>query len=74
MKKCFTMYTAHFRYSGGDAATRALEFKHFSDHSKIVQGSGAKKCGRIQILAGDFNLHCSKEALEVASNLYVISV
>ncbi len=68
------MYTAHFRYSGCDAATRALEFKHFSDHSKIVQGSGAKKCGRIQILSGDFNLYGFKEAMEVASNLYVFSV
>ena len=63
------MYTAHFRYSGRDAAARALEFEHFSNHSRVVQRSGAETCSRIQILAGDFNLQSAKETMKVASNL-----
>ncbi len=61
------MYTAHFRESS--RTVRASEFRHFREHSNRVRADGAKTCGRIQIIAGDFNFRNAGEQLEVASNL-----
>ena len=61
------MYTAHFRYNNG--TVRASEFRHFREHSNRVRADGAIICGRIQIIAGDFNFRNARELKNVASNL-----
>ena len=63
------MYTAHFQYNEGKSEPRKWEFEHFRNYSKSVREGGAKNCGRIQILAGDFNFQSATEQMNVASNL-----
>lgn len=69
MTECFTLYSAHFKFSKGDPNGRAKEFKDFHKHANLVEASGAADCGRVQILSGDFNLQSANEVEAVASNL-----
>ena len=66
------MYSAHFR-AGDDkdsAKVRDNEFSHFSNHAKGVKiQNGGKNCGRVQILAGDFNTKDAAEVRNVAHYL-----
>jgi endonuclease/exonuclease/phosphatase family metal-dependent hydrolase len=67
MAECFTMYSSHFR-AGDDKDNqdeRDNEFKHFSKHAQDLWDND-KKCGRVQIIAGDFNTKDNTEVRKVA--------